>query len=1850
MVRAGQGALLWVLVCAAFTFGCKSGGDVPPPPADPNKATGVVSPESTSPVVVSLPSGATVTVPPGAVSQPTTITIEKTSTQPPGASSPLYNVGPAGTQFLQPVTISIPIPAGVSVSSGATIYLSSGTQTGTYQALPTTVTTTGSGSTATAQVGQVGSVFVGQPCAEGAACATETTCRAGSQTCVTGKPACSETGLLATDGTSCGGGQICGLGTCIAPSATGTVTASGGGTVTLPGGVVVQFPPGAIPADTVVTVNVVGGAAPPGALSPVLEFLPSMTFAQPVTVSFPIAGTPPSGTTIYWSQPGTTGAWTPHLASLSTPGVASTQVTHFSLGYVGLPCTPGDACSVASACHVGAIACTSGAPVCSDTGTGRPDGTTCGSGNTCQGGSCVTPSLVGQWKGTVPGSGVAVVTIRADGTWSRATAGGPVASGAWTVAGNLIALTDDACGAGVTGTYEYTAAAGSLVLELVSDSCSSRAAVADVVLVKSTVTLCVPGASCTPAAPIACRAYATTCDATFTQTTCSPDAFLQDGTSCGSGLVCTAGACGAPPVVIDLNGTWTGTTFTATATPPGGTAGAPVTFAAAREAIQVGSAVSFTTVSSLGSESDCTGTLSGTTVSASCTIVNLDGTCSGSYSVTAPVTPGSLATWETGDVTYTWSGFSCAQAGTVVHVPTGALAPQTAPPPDISGTYSVAIDYTRTGPSPRSPQTGTSTGTRVRTQAGNFVRSMLTTPNTTYYCYGPVIGTTVYDACNGFGADGVTTFSGRLQSTITPGSPLTISGGGSYTIHGDLAGYTNLVATAVATRTGASTCTPSQTCFPYGSANPCSTYATTCSASGVQGCAAAASQAEGTSCGSSLVCSATGTCIAACVAGSGCTPAGTADPCRTYATTCNGAGTVTTCSPATNRPDGTTCGSGLVCSIGSCVAACVAGNACTPAGTPIACRAYATTCDATGTVTSCSPAANLPDGTTCGTASICSAGTCAADSASASIGVSGGSVTTLSGARLAVPASSLDATRSFQIARSASAPPAGVAAYSPVYDLAPDGVIFARLPVVTIPIPAGVAQASIYSSRLDGTGFDALEGTVDTVAHTVSAQVGHLGQAFAGAPAATRDVVGYGITTYITPTSRANVLVDFSSSPPEILVPTGGGAYRSIPAVVGTGAAAGTVRFPNVPQGEHLLRRGTSYSFRSGDVANLGSSVAGKPISLRTALTQSSILDLAVSGMASWQVGDWLEFFSPQVNDWDFETDILADPPLQPGDVGAHLPIDVRFLNAAPTNYLIEGSKGDQAIVAQLSSATSGNGLPYISMARVGVVPSFDLPASGTTPASVVLVPINRGTVSFDWRGSQWRGAVELDGNPAHVGASPTSPWAGGDLGIYALPGLASDGYYSASADLLWMHDSTGSDAATGAMNVATAADALPGTWAASAMGGYSMPVPLLLPGTTTSFLGLNDSLRDWMTVDASQSRPFEPSLTAPVAAFVGSSHFFAGGESMGTTPTVTWTAPRVGVPTSYGLTIHEIFRSGIRTTRRATASFSTQATTLAIPPGILQPEKNYAFVLSSYASDADHSASAAIVSGIFRTSAQCVAVVACTPTGIPDPCRTYTTTCDPSLTVTTCSPTGVAPPLTTCGTAQVCNGSGQCIADVAVSVSPASASMAPGQQIAFTATVDGVPSTAVTWSVQEGAAGGTVVSGVYTAPATTGVYHVVATSTLNPLRSATATVTVAAPAQPWLSVSPPAVSATASSGTSVATTLTIANAGTGTLALPFAWANYSTGSNWITARVIGAAAPYSLVVTTRATSLPPGTYTANVEIEEVGAGNSTQIVPLTFTVTAPAIGVVVSPTAASLGYGDQATFVASVSGSRTGP
>jgi fibronectin type 3 domain-containing protein len=102
----------------------------------------------------------------------------------------------------------------------------------------------------------------------------------------------------------------------------------------------------------------------------------------------------------------------------------------------------------------------------------------------------------------------------------------------------------------------------------------------------------------------------------------------------------------------------------------------------------------------------------------------------------------------------------------------------------------------------------------------------------------------------------------------------------------------------------------------------------------------------------------------------------------------------------------------------------------------------------------------------------------------------------------------------------------------------------------------------------------------------------------------------------------------------------------------------------------------------------------------------------------------------------------------------------------------------------------------------------------------------------------------------------------------------------------------------------------------------------------------------------------------------------------------------------------------------------------------------------------------------------------------------------------------------------------------IAVTLSPSTASLAADAQQQVTATVTNAGSNnAVTWSIDESAAGTVTTLGLYTAPHASGTFHVRATSVADTSKFAEAVMTVAAPAPVAVTVNPSVVYLQTSTG-----------------------------------------------------------------------------------------------------------------------
>jgi len=295
--------------------------------------------------------------------------------------------------------------------------------------------------------------------------------------------------------------------------------------------------------------------------------------------------------------------------------------------------------------------------------------------------------------------------------------------------------------------------------------------------------------------------------------------------------------------------------------------------------------------------------------------------------------------------------------------------------------------------------------------------------------------------------------------------------------------------------------------------------------------------------------------------------------------------------------------------------------------------------------------------------------------------------------------------------------------------------------------------------------------------------------------------------------------------------------------------------------------------------------------------------------------------------------------------------------------------------------------------------------------------------------------------------------------------------------------------------------------------------------------------------------------MTATVPA--GGSHTFAAAVTGTTNLSVSWTVQEgsscgsVSATGTYtapnaGATCHVVATSAADTTKSSSATV-----TVTPPPAhVVSVTPGSASVLTG-----GTTTFSATVTG--TTAGESTAVTWSVPAGagsIGASTGVYVAPATPGTYVVTATsvatPSGTATATVTVTAAPV----------IAVSVTPATASVLAGGTVTFAATVTGTTagqSTAATWSVPAGAGSIGASTGVYVAPATPGTYVVTANSVADGTKKGTATVTVTA--QPvTIAISPTTATldackgqvftATVTNTTNTAVTWTITEAGGGTV------------------------------------------------------------------------------------------------------
>lgn len=604
------------------------------------------------------------------------------------------------------------------------------------------------------------------------------------------------------------------------------------------------------------------------------------------------------------------------------------------------------------------------------------------------------------------------------------------------------------------------------------------------------------------------------------------------------------------------------------------------------------------------------------------------------------------------------------------------------------------------------------------------------------------------------------------------------------------------------------------------------------------------------------------------------------------------------------------------------------------------------------------------------------------DQAQAVLTTAGGTLASGAGLVVDVPQGAIDLSSQVGLASNLAATPSD--AVTPLYEFQPAGTIFARPLTVTIPLPPGATTGSVYWSRLDGSGFDVLGGTIADGSITV--ETPHFSSMYVGPVATSRTLSGVAMTTFISASSRESLPTDLSARVPRALVLSDAGAVTwSASATLGSGKAAGTFSIPDVPVGEYVLQvpmpsgggfpKGLFVVSQSSS-PDLGLLYPGLPASV-VPPDLGTVLSLAMRNLAPWQAGDYLEFVSSESNVWEFNLERFAATPPAAGDTATTVDFDLSMASATraldgsmirPT--LVQGSLGHRAYVAHVGGSTSADGVPYLSIKRAAALPTFDAVQGATLRFDLSLADVAQArSTHMDVPFSQWKAAIVQDGNPSQSlrAGDPTScriqPNPNGLAMILAQAGQKKDGMYMSNADLLWVPDVEGADLLTGTMTYPDPeAVGLEGTWAEIANVRWYAWICPTLPSTVGLYniSGFRSGVQWTTSREVLESGPAHLPLSQPRDFAVNGASAFVDGSGVGLNPRISWSAPRIGTPAYYALTIVRIFRANLDgqwwTVTSSVAKIVTPHTSIVVPEGILDANRSYVFQLDAVAGTSNRS------------------------------------------------------------------------------------------------------------------------------------------------------------------------------------------------------------------------------------------------------------------------------------------------------
>jgi hypothetical protein len=332
-----------------------------------------------------------------------------------------------------------------------------------------------------------------------------------------------------------------------------------------------------------------------------------------------------------------------------------------------------------------------------------------------------------------------------------------------------------------------------------------------------------------------------------------------------------------------------------------------------------------------------------------------------------------------------------------------------------------------------------------------------------------------------------------------------------------------------------------------------------------------------------------------------------------------------------------------------------------------------------------------------------------------------------------------------------------------------------------------------------------------------------------------------------------------------------------------------------------------------------------------------------LSGLRAWQANDSLQIVSPNVGL------ALAGPeasfPAAPSTGSTTISgqtLDWKA-NLAP---IIDAAKGDTTWVTQVASTASAAGSYYTTLVTAGIARGFTLSDGQPATLSAALAPVALDRkIALHWKGSAFAALASQAGPGARPGATPA-------LSIKALPeALARNNSfyrndYLGLPSLVEVGPISGSADYDQTIEYGNPFSSKAAPWTEFVTMTYAAPVRIPTPQGSGMVSAMMVAAIPVSALAA--TGVIEPLLSPVRNAQIAGQALDAPRAGVGTSPTITWQAPAIGVPTSYAVVVHAVAPSLSGVDVKPVATLRTKSTSLTIPDSVLTSGGSYVLTITA--------------------------------------------------------------------------------------------------------------------------------------------------------------------------------------------------------------------------------------------------------------------------------------------------------------